>query len=200
MDKNNITNIVNDFFLKEKWGYSYSKSGYFSFNLFVDCPFVNLLFKLVLEERYIIIYSLLPIGVNIDDSKMVCSMAEFVCKVNSLLRKEGESERGSLEFDIKHGLICYRVDADCEKEPSIAIDIIRESIYIAASTIEFYSYEIINIILKKDLYKSTSLEDTTKKENVVTPVEEISSYSVKELFSIHINELLDKPKESADGH
>lgn len=84
-------------------------------------------------------YAIAPLGADEDDSKMMASMAEFVCHANYGLKN------GNFELDMRDGEIRFKSFVDCEGITP-TLDMVRNSIHCPAAMFERYGDGIVGII------------------------------------------------------
>lgn len=185
---------IKSFFESERWQYVYDDGQEkFSFELIIDCPLRILSFEIVIEESCILLYSTIPIGVNIDDLDMINMMSKYVCDVNFQSKEDG-----SLEFNTNKGIIIYKNILVLENKETIVSIKLRETIYEVVSIIENYSDAIIGISLGRCNDKNAFDNNHENSNCNIYLIEGMPTYSVKTLLSNCINELLNMPNESSD--
>lgn len=155
-----IANVIREFLDNDDWHYSFDeKKGMFRFGLTLKSKLKNIKYYVDVKEDEFICYAVSPVGGDEDDSKMMASLAEFLCMANYGLKN------GNFEFDFRDGEIRYKSFVDCDRViPSK--EVVHNAVYCIATMFKHYSPGILGIIFNDmsakdaiDMVEGKSLED-----------------------------------------
>ena len=136
-----IAKAIHSYLTNDDWKFSFDESrGVFSFGLTLDCKIQHVDYRILIHDSAYTVYTLCPLGADINDKECFMKTAEFLCRANYGLRN------GNFEFDFNDGEIRYKVyyrfdDGDVPSE-----DAISSSIFLPARMFERYSMGIIGVL------------------------------------------------------
>lgn len=135
-----IVNVIKQCLTEDDWNYSFDEdTGVFTVDLRIRSKMQNIRYVIDVRENKFVTYGICLIGAEPEDSEMMAQMAEFICRANYGLKN------GCFEPDFRDGEIRFRSFDDCDNMlPSI--EVVKNSIYYTAATIERYAPGIVDII------------------------------------------------------
>ncbi len=151
-----IAAAIKNFLDTDDWHYSFdSEDGIFNFTLQIGKKIKKLAYKIKVRKDDFTVYTIAPIGPNVDDAEEMANMGEYLHRANYGLIN------GNFEFDYDDGEIRYKSFVDCEDQiPSNAV--IQNSIYLSANSFKRYSDGMVDIIFggksAKDAYEKCKQE------------------------------------------
>ena len=147
-----IVEVVKEFLKNDNWKYTFDETyGVFDFGLRLGGKLQSIRYVVRVREKDVIIYGVIPFGVEPANESMVREMNDFICMVNYGLKN------GCFEFDRSDGEVRYKCFIDCEHQIPYP-DTIKNSVAVIASMMKYYSVGIIDII-----FLNSSAKEAVKK-------------------------------------
>lgn len=135
-----IANKIINFLNEDDWHFYFDEEqGLFKFNLALNGIMNKIQYTIIVGNNDYNIYAISLINANIEDTEMMATMAEFICRINYGVKN------GNFEMDMDDGEIRFKVYVDCADATPTA-EIIRNSLYIPSLMFEHYGNGIINIM------------------------------------------------------
>lgn len=117
------------------------EAGAFGFMMHMPGPFSFIHYIIKVSKDDYTVVAVCPVTPDIENSKTLASMAEFVCRANYGLKN------GNFELDFRDGELRYKSYVNCEDQlPSDKI--LHDSISAPAAIIDRYASGIINVLYK----------------------------------------------------
>ena len=181
-----VATSVRNYLENDKWNFSFDEvKGVFRFDLKVGGRINKITYTILIGNNNFIVYTTLPIAVNVNDTEMLNRMMEFEIKVN-----HNDLNNGHFELDMEDGEIGYKIFVDCTDGNIPSEEIIKKSIYCPATVFERYTEGILSIIF----YDSTADEAIEKSiKSIADKIKEI-------LKNIEDDEIEDEMLEGEDSN
>lgn len=145
-----IANAIKSYLKEGDWRFSFDEEGgFFRFGLTLSCRLKEIRYIVDVQEDEYLVYAVSPIGADVDDKKMMATMAEFVCRANYVLKN------GNFEFDMRDGEVRYKCFVDCE-DIIPSKNIVRNSILCPAAMFKRYGSGIVDIIFANTTAKEAA--------------------------------------------
>ena len=191
-----ITNAITAYLTENKWHFSFDeKRGQFKFARSLNSKIQNINYFIDVKEDRYIVYAISPIGADADESKMMASMAEFICRANCAI------PQGNLELDFIDGEIRFKDSVNC-KGMTPTNEIVSSSIHFPIVVFEQYGAGILDIIFSNTTARD-AIEQCESEPQTYFMSHLCQLASKLEMMEAEANELLRKIKEAlsieADG-
>ena len=162
-----LSSIITDVLNKEGFQYIFDDAcGAFIFSLNLNCDIKNITIAITVNDEGYIVFVTTPFGADKNDTKMMTSLMEFVCRANYSM------DTGCLEIDCDDGEIGFLNRISCERfTPSEKV--IRTSIYRSAVSFIQYSVGITNIIINDYSAKKALKQCETNNDDIGSIVEKL---------------------------
>ena len=135
-----ISGAIGSFLHNDDWRFSFDENrGIFRFGLGLKGKMKTLDYIIDVKKDAFITYAISPLSADSDDPQMMAQMAEFLTRANYGLKN------GCFEMDFDDGELRYRSFVDCDGQVPSS-EVVRNSIYVTASTFQRYAPGILDII------------------------------------------------------
>ncbi len=152
-----IAERISEFLTSDDWHFRFDEEkGVFQFGLTLHRTKIKKVEYLIrVRQDDYILYAVSPLSADENDPAMMARMAELLCRINYGLRN------GNFEMDYRDGEIRYKSYVDCE-EILPSSKIIRNSIYIPATSFEGYGDAIVSVMFT-DVSAEDAYEESMKR-------------------------------------
>ena len=150
-----IANAIKELLVNDNWRFVFNdESGTFQFNVGIGEKLKSFHYVIKVKRDEYIVYAISPISADPKDSKMMATMAEFICRASY------GSENGNFELDFRDGELRYKSFVDCGGGTIPTQKIIKNSIYFPAFMFKRYTPGFLAII-----FGGASAEDAIKRSD-----------------------------------
>jgi len=139
-----IAEEIQQFLEQDDWHFEFlEEKGMFHFRVNVSGKLKKIEYVLQVREDDYLVYTICPLNADKDDPDAMQRISEFLTRVNY------GTVNGNFEMDYHDGEIRYKTYVDCEDMlPSTKV--IRDSIYIPASSFRQYGDGIVQLMFTED--------------------------------------------------